>query len=107
MQTTEQKEVQTASINAYEDFAQLLRELSPERQQLVLDIIKAFARLEEGEKQNSDMPKNPGSLPLLLLSRRLEYEALSDEERARAEEEWEDFKASMNANRAPEPPLFV
>ena len=33
-------------------------------------------------------------------------EAMSAEERAQVEAEWEDFKASMNTNRFLETPLF-
>ena len=45
-------------------------------------------------------------LVALMRAREAEYEAMSPEERAQAEAELEDFKASMNANRAPLPPVF-
>ena len=106
----EQQEIQTvtATSDAGEDIAQLWGHLSSPRQQIVLDIIRAFTVLDKQDKVAQDQ-KNQGAIDLLRTWRvegQAEWEAMTDEERAQAEEEWEDFKASMNANRAPGPPIF-
>lgn len=88
------------------EIIRLWGQLSPSHEQLVVEIMRACARLD-GAAEASQSEKNQGSVSLMLLARQLEYEAMSPEEREQAEQEWEEFKATMNANRAPELPLFL
>lgn len=71
-------------------------QLSPHHRQLTLQVMHSFLALDLQRK---------GAIALLD-AREAEFQAMSPEERAQAEQELEEFKASMNANRAPLPPLY-
>ncbi|MDQ6694795.1 MAG: hypothetical protein M3014_10330 [Chloroflexota bacterium] len=78
------------------EVSQLWRQLSSQHQQLILQTMRALADLDSRNK----------GLIALMRAREAEYDAMSSEERAQAEAELADFKSSINANRAPLPPLY-
>jgi hypothetical protein len=90
------------------DLLRLWQHLSPAHQQMVVAIAEAFAVVDQpASATEAEAARRAAGLRALFAEWDAEAAALTPDEVAATEADWEDFKAQMNTNRAPEPPLFV